>query len=219
MNENKYFNETYNKFWENQTKKYGYAQYEQYLVKLISKSNPKRVFEVGIGTGWPIGAALKKKGIMIDGCDLAESSVALARKELGNDTGIWVGDIISYSGKQRYDVVYCVRVSWYIPDFYATLTKMFSMTKPGGYIVFDVLDKNNLCSLKIRWCLLKEKYYKFLGIDIEETYGTHFINICKMKIFLKKKGLPYECWRESKITGDRDRFNTPKVVFLCRKDY
>lgn len=40
MNETKYFNEIYNKFWENQTRKYGYAPYEKNLVRLISQSLP-----------------------------------------------------------------------------------------------------------------------------------------------------------------------------------
>ena len=218
MNEVKYFNETYNKFWENQTKKYGYALYEQNLVRIIAQTKPKKVFKVGIGTGWPIGTALKDKGIMVDGCDLAESSVLLAREELGNEKGIWAGDVLSYTGNEQYDVVYCVRVSWYIPDFYTTLEKMISMTKPEGYIVFDVMNENSLCCLNIRMSLIKERYFKFLGIDVDEIYGQHFINMFKMKSFLKKNKLRFRCWGEKKITGNSDKLNTPKVVFLCRRE-
>lgn len=219
MNETKYFSEVYNKFWENQTKKYGFAPYEQNLVRVISQSMPQKVFEVGIGTGWPIGAALKKKGITVDGCDLAESSVALARKELDNESGIWAGDVLSYEGETKYDAVYCVRVSWYIPDFYATVSKMITMTKPGGRIVFDVMDRDSLCCRKIRLRMAKEAYYRFLGIHLDEPYGTHYINLRRMKHFLKESGLSYQCWGEREITGNRDRFNTPKVVFSCRKDW
>lgn len=61
MEEIQYYKTVYSQYWVEQTKKYGYAPYEQNLVKLITKSIPKRVFEVGIGTGWPIGAALKKR--------------------------------------------------------------------------------------------------------------------------------------------------------------
>lgn len=80
MKETNYYKTVYNKFWEKQTKKYGYSLYEHRLVQLISKSSPKEVFEVGIGTGWPIGAALKAKGINVDGCDIARSAVKLAKK-------------------------------------------------------------------------------------------------------------------------------------------
>lgn len=217
-NESVYFNTTYDKFWSVQTRKYGYAPYEQNLVRLIARSKPEKVFEVGIGTGWPIGTALAEKGIVVDGCDLAESAVLSARKELANESGIWVGDVLSYGGKEQWDTVYCVRASWCIPDFYSTLLKMVSMTKRGGYLVFDVMDKNSLCCLKIRRSEIEEKYYRFLGINVDEAYGRHFISIPRMKRFLKRNGLVFRCWSEREITGNKDRANTPKVVFLCRKD-
>lgn len=221
MDELQYYKTVYNKFWEKQTKIYGYGAYEQNLVRLILASEPQKVFEVGIGTGWPIGAALKDKGVEIDGCDVAESSVALAQKELNNANGIWTGDIMDYEGEEgAYDVTYCVRVSWYIPDFFQTVKKMISMTKPGGYIIFDVMDKNSLYCLKFRWQYAKEKYYKFLGIDMDdnERYGQHFLSIMGIKKLLKKNGLSYQYWGEREITHSKDVEHTPKVVFCCRKE-
>lgn len=218
MDELKYYQDVYNKFWAKQTKVYGYGVYERNLVKLILKSTPKKVFEVGIGTGWPIGTALKEKGVMIDGCDVAESSVALAQKELDNETGIWAGDVTEYAGKnENYDVVYCVRASWYIPDFYSTIRKMMSMTKPGGYIIFDVMDKYSIHCLKSWLVDLKQSYYKLLGLASDNHYGTHFVSIHKMKKFLKKNGLTYHYWSERKLTGSKDIIHTPKVVFCCKK--
>jgi len=218
MEEIEYYKTIYSKFWAEQTKKYGYAPYEQNLVRLIEKSSPQRVFEVGIGTGWPIGAALKKKGIEIDWCDIAENSVALAKKELDNENGIWIGDVLEYRGdKECYDVVYCVRASWYIPCFYRTIKKMISMTKTGGYIIFDVMDRNSLYCRKQRWSYIKLKYYKFLGIDIDETYGNHFVSIIGMRLFLRIAGLSYQYWSERELTHNENLHNTPKVVFYCRK--
>ncbi len=218
MDEMQYYKEVYSKFWANQTKVYGYEKYTKGLVKLIAKSSPRKVFEVGIGTGWPIGAALKKKGIKIDGCDVAESSVALAKKELNNDAGIWVGEVQEYGNSGQYDVTYCVRVSWYIPCFYQTVEKMISMTKPGGYVIFDVMDKNSLYCLNLRLLAMKEKYYRLLGIEVDDRYGAHFISIRKMENFLKKKGVFYQYWTERKITHSEDKFNTPKIVFYCKKE-
>lgn len=217
MEEIQYYKTVYSKFWVNQTKKYGYTTYEQNLVELITQSSPSCVFEVGIGTGWPIGVELYKSGIKIDGCDIAESSVALARKALNNSEGIWVGDVLEYNEEKLYDVVYCVRVSWYISNLYETLKKMISMTKPGGYIIFDVMDMNSIFCLKLRWVGIKEKYYKFLGINVDERFGTHFMSIMKMKRFLKKENLSFQYWSEREITHNGDKFNTPKVVFCCRK--
>lgn len=218
MEEIQYYKTVYSKYWKDQTKKYGYAPYEQNLVRLIMQSAPKRVFEVGIGTGWPIGTALKEKGVAVDGCDIAESSVSLAQEELGNEEGIWTGTVMEYSGENEiYDVVYCVRASWYISNFYCTVKKMASMTKPGGYIIFDVMDKNSLYCRRFKLADMKQKYYKFLGIEIEETFGHHFISIAGMKLFLRTSGLHYQCWSEREITHSEDTQNTPKVVFCCRK--
>jgi ubiquinone/menaquinone biosynthesis C-methylase UbiE len=218
MDEVQYYKTIYNKFWEIQTKKYGFAVYEQNLVNLILKSKPKKVFEVGIGTGWPIGAALKEKGIEIDGCDIAESAVALAQKELCNKKGIWVGDVMEYAGEDEiYDVTYCVRASWYIPNFHEKLLKMISMTKQGGYIIFDVMDKNSLYYLKCKYLDIKEKYLRFLGVNVDVRFGMRFVSISKMRKFIKENKLTCQFWYEKDITHSQDNINTPKVVFLCRK--
>lgn len=218
MNEVQYFNEVYNKFWENQTRKYGYSVYEKSLVRLIARSRPKSVFEVGIGTGWPIGAALKEKGIWVCGCDLAESAVLSAREMLGNQDGIWAGDVLSYEGEEQFDVVYCVRASWYIPDYYATLKKMISMTKVGGYIVFDIMDNFSLYCMRLNLQKLVDKYFRLWGVERDEIYGQHFLNPVRMKLFLGKNGLRYRCWGEREITKCTDIWNTPKIVFLCRRE-
>lgn len=220
MEEVRYYKTVYSKFWKTQTKNYGYTTYEQNLVRLIGRSLPKCIFEVGIGTGWPIGAALKERGIKVDGCDIAEDSVALAQKELENIEGIWAGDVLDYKGDQEaYDVVYCVRASWYIPDFYKTIRKMVSMTKSGGYIVFDVMDRYSPLCLKMQRNALKDKYFRFLGVNVEERYGRHFIWLWRMKKFLQKNGLSYQYWSEREITHSGDLKNAPKVVFCCRKEW
>lgn len=217
MNEKQYFNEIYNKFWKEKTKEYGYGAYERNLVRTIVHLHPKNVFEVGIGTGWPIGAALRKKGIKVDGCDLAESSVLLAKEELGNEEGIWVGDVLSYNGENKYDVVYCVRVSWYIPNFYATLKKMISMTTLGGYVVFDIMDNFSLYCMRSNFFRIVDGYFRLWGIEKDEVFGQHFINPARMKSFLRRNGLKFQCRGERKITKDTNLLNTLKIVFLCKR--
>ena len=101
MEEMNYYKTVYDKFWVNQTKLYGYGPYERKLVNLIADCSPERVFEVGIGTGWPIGSALKEKGIKIDGCDVAQELVALARESLDNAEGIWMGEVTEFHGNWR----------------------------------------------------------------------------------------------------------------------
>lgn len=218
MEQIQYFKDVYSKIWVYQTKNYGYEEYVQRVVQMIGQSSPQRVFEVGIGTGWPIGVALKEKGIMVDGCDVADNLVAAAQKELGNPDGIWCGEVSEYRGDILYDVTYCVRTSWCIPNFYFTLKKMISMTKLGGYVIFDVMDKNSPYCLKHGMTGMRERYYKFLGINVDERYKENYISIRGMKRFLKKAGMTYQYWGEREITENRDKYNTPKVVFMCRKE-
>ncbi|MCI9008372.1 MAG: class I SAM-dependent methyltransferase [Lachnospiraceae bacterium] len=217
-NELQYYKNEYSKFWEKQTKIYGYGRYEQYLVKIIAQSSPKKVFEVGIGTGWPIGVSLKNLGVEVDGCDIADSLVCLARENLDNEKGIYVGDVMEYDGNTSYDVTYCVRVSWYIPDFYSTIQKMISMTKPGGYVVFDFMNKNSFYCFNFKLMELRDKYYRLLGIDMDERHGLHFISVPKIKKFLAQNRMSYQCIGERVITNSKDWFHTPKIVFLCRKE-
>ena len=56
------------------------------------KRKPKKVFEVGIGNGYPIGVALSQNDIKVYGCDVAKSLVESARRNLHNDE-IWVGEL------------------------------------------------------------------------------------------------------------------------------
>ena len=217
MEEIQYYKEVYSQFWAKQTKVYGYGKYERNLVRLILRSKPEKVFEVGVGTGWPIGKALKIRGIRVDGCDVAEHLVSLAQKNLDNEKGIYTGDVMQYEGEKLYDAVYCVRASWYIPNFYETVDKMASMTKKDGVLVFDVMDRNSLYCLKARALGVLRKYYRLLGINVDEPYGTHYISVWKMKRFLRKRGLRFWCCSERKITRSSNVSHTPKVVFYVEK--
>lgn len=91
MNRIEYYNKVYDKFWQRQTHRYGCTGYEEIIINNIVSRNAKKVFSCGIGTGWPIESELHKKGIIVDGCDVAEKSVKLAQKNLSNPAGIIQG--------------------------------------------------------------------------------------------------------------------------------
>ena len=87
-----------------------------------------------------------------------------------------------------------------------------------SYIVFDVMDRNSLYCLKARISELKEQYCRFLGIEMDERFGNHYVSIPEMKRFLRANGLSYQCQIEREIIHTKDRNHTPKVVFYCRKE-
>lgn len=56
-----YFNTIYDKYWEKKSKLYGITRYEKYIIHAIMKRKPKKVFEVGIGNGYPHRSGVKSK--------------------------------------------------------------------------------------------------------------------------------------------------------------
>lgn len=225
MNERRYIEEKYSEFWEKQSYVYGIGNYENYILHEIETANPKNVFEVGIGNGYPFALSLKEKGIIVSGCDVAPRLVESTKSKLGGAYGdIKVGTINEISIEYTYDVVYCVRVSWYMKekDFLRTLDKMIEITNNGGLIVFDVMKKWSPCfwnrivtrlifvyALQIvRW-LVKGKF--------EIPPPNHMLNITKINRYLKSRGLNWHSIPERQITKEFHPFSQPKVLYVCKK--
>lgn len=211
----KYFNTVYDKFWEKQTQLYGFGKYEKYIAYVIKKSNPKRVFEVGIGNGWPIGVTLSHKGISVSGCDISERLVEQARVNLNNQDGIWVGELGDYTGNEKYDVVYCVRTSWYIKNFDKLLEKMFSMTDSNGYVIFDIMESQSIYFLKLLYRWGKAKILQIIGLDVEGEQKLFFYSRYKIEHILRKRNIKFYSYNERTITRSRDYANTPKRIYVC----
>lgn len=225
MNERKYLEEEYSKFWEKQTYIYGLGSYENFILQKVESVNPKNVYEVGIGNGYPFAVSLKEKGITVSGCDVAPRLVESAKSKLGGVCGeIKVGTIHEINIENTYDVVYCVRVSWYMKEkyFIRTLEKMIEITNDNGLIVFDVMRKWSPCfwdrvvkrlifvyALQIvRW-LVKGKF--------EIVPPNHMFNIARINRYLKSKGLSWHSIPERHITKEFHPLSQPKVLYVCKK--
>lgn len=215
--EKDYFNTVYDKFWEKQTKVYGITKYEKYIIHEIIRRKPKKVFEVGIGNGWPIGVALHRKNIKVCGCDVSKRLVESARKNLHCQEEVWVGELKSNSGNEKYDVTYCVRTSWYIPDFFQVLDKMISMMEEQGCVIFDIMEKSSLYFIKLSWDQLKTKMFNLIGVNIVGERKLYFYSRKKIERLLRKKGIQFYCYNERTITKSRDYVNTPKRIYVCKK--
>lgn len=208
----------YDIFWDKQTKKYGVTRYEKFIMHEIMKRKPQKVFEVGIGNGLPIGAALHRKGIDVHGCDISLKLVSASRRNLGkqaDDARIFVGEVDQYHGRDKYDVIYCARTSWYIDNFERTIKKMISMTE-NGYVIFDIMQKESLYYLKQVFLHSKWKILRFLGIYLEEHMKLYFYSRYKIERLLKDNHISFHSFSETGITKYRDYWNTPKRLYVCR---
>lgn len=218
-NEKNYYKNIYSKFWKSQVKKYGLSKYEQKIINLILGVKPKEVFEVAIGTGWPIAEYLYKEGIKINGCDISPKLIngKDGAKVKFPDGNIYVGDALDIRGEGEFDVIYCVRSSWYIENFISTIANMLKHInrKRTSYLVFDIMDKRSLYYAKICVYYLIRKLKSFLVFK-DYVPVTYFYSVKKINSFLKDNNISWKMWPENKITESKDKWNTPKRLYICK---
>lgn len=146
--------------------------------------NAKKVFSCGIGTGWPIECELKKNGIVVDGCDVAEKSVEIAQISLDNYDGIYTGVIQDYKGpKGEYDVVYCMRASWCISGFEEVIIKMADMCREKGTIIFDIMPVEKYSIFKE---IINRNFLKWVGVVKIDSPEFCYYSLNKIKKSLER---------------------------------
>lgn len=158
-----YFEQVYSKFWTETSKKYGLEDGIDSIIEILKQLHVKTAFEVGIGTGWPIADSLLKSGIKMSGCDISESLITQAKKSYP-DMDLFAGTIwevgINKRTASQYDMVYCIRSSWYMKEFLKVIEKMVQMTQNNGYVVFNIINRQNQ---KNRRALTKSRFYSVKG--------------------------------------------------------
>ena len=104
----------------------------------------KRVLEVGCGAGTDL-ARFARGGAIVTGVDLADSSIALARKNF-EQQGLQ-GEFHEADGERlpfpdhSFDLVYAHGVVQYTPDSRALVEECRRVLKPGGEAIFQVYNR------------------------------------------------------------------------------
>ena len=160
---NNYFENVYSKFWTETSKAYGLEDGVDSIIEILQQLHGESAFEVGIGTGWPIADSLLKSGVKMSGCDISSSLVEQTRKTYP-DMDLFTGTIwdINKSALRnvKYDIVYCIRSSWYMQDFLRVIQKMLHMTRKNGYVVFNIINRQNQDNKK---ALAKNRFQRVRG--------------------------------------------------------
>jgi len=146
MDRKHFMREVYSHYWlRARESKYGFMDYDQRLCDMIVGQAPERgkLLEVAIGTGYPVADALQKKGFEIHGIDI---SPALVEKCRATNPAIHakVGDAenLDYADGE-FDAVYCFHSTWYFPDLTRVIDEMMRVTRPGGFVAFDIQNRAN----------------------------------------------------------------------------
>jgi ubiquinone/menaquinone biosynthesis C-methylase UbiE len=109
------------------------------VVSLAGDVDGRRILDVGCGAG-PLSAALRDKGAIMSGFDPSAEMIALARRRLGEDADLRVGDLaepLPYADAAFDDVVASL-VLHYLQDWTEPLAELRRVLKPGGRLILSV---------------------------------------------------------------------------------
>lgn len=163
-------------FWISEVQKYGQSPYVEGVLALLERRNPKKVFELGLGNGFPFASTLSQKGVEVHGCDISFPLLQEVAKKYPQVRWHQGGyeDLVQKISGQQYDIVYCVRTSWYFPDIFLAIDNMLAITKPGGSVVFDIMNASSPKMKRLFWEIL----YKRLRMTAKNTLKYILNRIC-----------------------------------------
>ncbi|WP_026119122.1 class I SAM-dependent methyltransferase [Nocardiopsis ganjiahuensis] len=116
------------------------AYYERpAMLSLAGQVSGRRILDAGCGAG-PLAAALRERGAQVSGIDASASMVALARRRLGDEADLRVGDLADPLPfpDAAFDDVVASLVLHYLRDWGPTLAEMRRVLRPGGRLIASV---------------------------------------------------------------------------------
>ena len=120
---------------------------EQLLIWLKRKGlSPKNSMDLACGTG-VLCRILQAEGIRAAGMDFSSGMIDIARQE-SPYIPYEVADMITYRPEKKFDLVTCTGDAInHIPDLEDVrriFENVFAYTSPGGYFVFDILNRQEV---------------------------------------------------------------------------
>ena len=132
-------------------KKYPANRYRLEIVKsILDKTKPKKILDVGCGTGDPL-IALSKMGFDIKGFDVSPKMVAKAKQNISNagldPNLISLEDMENPVGlaRESFDCLMALGSVYYANDFLKTMSNLSRLLLPEGNFIFSL--RNELFSL------------------------------------------------------------------------
>lgn len=130
--------------WRDKVKTYGVTPYHQEILNLLTVAAQEPVLECGIGTGEPLALALAQRHAKIYGVDIAEILLQTCQHNFSEKqlaAACATGDIENLPFPDNtFALTYSISTTWYLPNFAQALKEMVRITRPGGKVVFDVLN-------------------------------------------------------------------------------
>jgi len=116
------------------------AYYERpAILTLAGNVAGRRILDAGCGSG-PLTAALRDRGATVTGFDISAEMVTLAKRRLGDDVALHVGDLRDPLPFEdgAFDDVAASLVLHYLEDWGPTLNELRRVLRPGGRLIASV---------------------------------------------------------------------------------
>lgn len=143
------------------------------ILNKLSKLAPKRVLDVGCGTGYIASLIAKQVGTCW-GIDMSEKSIAIAKKAYPVDTLHFLNtSIADYTPSHKFDVCISNMVLTSDPDWIASIKKIYSLLSSGGHLLIMITHP---CYWPLYWGFNNEPWYKYeREIFIEHDFSISMV--------------------------------------------
>lgn len=106
----------------------------------------KKILDVGCGGGI-LTESLSKLGAKVDGIDMAEAALSVAKLHLFEselDINYYSSSVEEYAEEnaEQYDVVTCLEMLEHVPDPASVMKACAKLVKPGGLLFFSTINRN-----------------------------------------------------------------------------
>lgn len=221
--------------WLKEVERYGKNAYVLGVLNLIEKCNPRKVFDVGCGNGFPFASSLLERNIEVHGCDFSLPLLQEAARQYPKLQSYHAGyeDMVEKIGEEQYDVVYCLRSTWLFPDIIFALGNMLKITKPGGTVIFDIMNGESPDISNFVKTMRSKKYRTFIknGVKffLNTVARTHYVYGRGMdknypvsprvvEAFLERQKLLFQKFTFAQVAGESADFDPQafRILYLVR---
>ncbi|MFH1740185.1 MAG: methyltransferase domain-containing protein [bacterium] len=126
-----------------------HLRYQEACLEKVREANPRTILEVGVGRG-DLLIQLAGESRELFGCDISEGNLRAASRRLNE---LDCTTAVSHADAERlpfrdgaFDAVYALSVLWYLPNPAKAVAEICRVTRPGGVIVFDMLNAAHITS-------------------------------------------------------------------------